>query len=208
MVINITRWSPDTCGCVIDVSWDDSVPGEQRKTEHYATVEVCPIHESLATKTHSLDHKSRRDKKLAGVLDIIQERNVNRVIDQINKTKHAFHRRQLQQGHLAVQSHNRDVREEYDAIFSEPHVHDSHIYDIVLEENQRKNRVYTHLLENLQVDIHETGYHFAGEGDKRTLHPHIISLPKTELDKLHKEFDKTHGKGKVRIVTTIAGDDK
>lgn len=40
----ITRWSPDTCDCVIDIGWDDSVPDTERRHTYNKSVKVCPYH--------------------------------------------------------------------------------------------------------------------------------------------------------------------
>jgi hypothetical protein len=39
----MTRWSPDTCGCVLD--YDD-------KIQHVASVQACPKHAHLAGQDH------------------------------------------------------------------------------------------------------------------------------------------------------------
>ena len=49
MVIKITRWSPDTCGCVIDYAWDDAVPENQRTVSFNNIVTKCPAHTILTT---------------------------------------------------------------------------------------------------------------------------------------------------------------
>ena len=46
MTINTTRWSPDTCSCVVEYSWDSELPAEQR-THTLSTIEKCPVHSSL-----------------------------------------------------------------------------------------------------------------------------------------------------------------
>jgi len=47
MVINTTKWSPDTCSCVIDYSWDNSVPADQR-THTLSSISKCSFHNSLS----------------------------------------------------------------------------------------------------------------------------------------------------------------
>ncbi len=39
MAIRTTRWSPDTCGCVVEYSWDDTVAADQRA---HTTTRVTP----------------------------------------------------------------------------------------------------------------------------------------------------------------------
>src|SRR5215212_113781 len=48
MVINTTQWQPDTCDCILEYSWDDSVPADQRV--HTPTNSIkCPFHTNQAT---------------------------------------------------------------------------------------------------------------------------------------------------------------
>ena len=47
MAIQITRWSPDTCRCVIDYQWDDSVPQEKREHTVSSIVSKCSFHDQL-----------------------------------------------------------------------------------------------------------------------------------------------------------------
>lgn len=44
----VTRWSPDTCGCVLEYSWDASVPADSRVHTYSATIRTCPTHPGLA----------------------------------------------------------------------------------------------------------------------------------------------------------------
>ena len=41
---HINRWSPDSCGCVIDYSWDDADPPEARAHSFENSVKSCPAH--------------------------------------------------------------------------------------------------------------------------------------------------------------------
>ena len=42
-MIQITRWSPDTCNCKIDYTWDDTIPQDQR-VHTMRSVVPCAIH--------------------------------------------------------------------------------------------------------------------------------------------------------------------
>lgn len=44
MAIQTTRWSPDTCGCIIEYSWDDSVPQNSRTHSLANYVRRCSVH--------------------------------------------------------------------------------------------------------------------------------------------------------------------
>lgn len=47
MAIHRTRWSPDTCGCVVDYEWDDADPAEGRAFTLVGVVARCPAHGQL-----------------------------------------------------------------------------------------------------------------------------------------------------------------
>ena len=44
----ITRWSPDTCGCVIDYTWDPDVPDGARTHSFHAVERICAGHDGLS----------------------------------------------------------------------------------------------------------------------------------------------------------------
>jgi len=51
MVINTTRWSPDTCSCIIEYSWDSTEPESTRTHTLSNFVNVCSFHSGLANNT-------------------------------------------------------------------------------------------------------------------------------------------------------------
>lgn len=48
MTVRTTRWSPDTCGCILEYEWDDAAPQDQRVHSYKNTVKSCPEHGALA----------------------------------------------------------------------------------------------------------------------------------------------------------------
>lgn len=46
-MIRITQWKPDTCDCVIQLSWDDAVPVDSI-VHTMASIKKCSIHDPLA----------------------------------------------------------------------------------------------------------------------------------------------------------------
>lgn len=53
MTIQTTRWRPDTCKCIMEYQWDDTVPQDQRTHSVSKIVEACPIHTGQPDKeTH------------------------------------------------------------------------------------------------------------------------------------------------------------
>lgn len=83
MKINTTRWSPDTCKCVIEYDWDVDLPADQRIHTPSNIVKDCPEHSGLTVGnlyTKILDENQRKNKfygeiiKLANVgEDVTQE---------------------------------------------------------------------------------------------------------------------------------------
>lgn len=45
--MKVTRWSPDTCGCVIDYQWDEKLPEKARVHQLKAVIKRCPAHQGL-----------------------------------------------------------------------------------------------------------------------------------------------------------------
>jgi len=51
MVINTTRYSPDTCQCVIDYDWDSTLDENNRVHTLKQFVNICTAHSSLPDNT-------------------------------------------------------------------------------------------------------------------------------------------------------------
>jgi len=71
MTINITRWSPDTCQCVIEYDWDSTLTEDQR-VHTLKTISKCPIHAALSNTTAYttvLDENPRKNMSHQFVLD-------------------------------------------------------------------------------------------------------------------------------------------
>ena len=51
MTIKTTRWSPDTCGCVLEYTWDDTQPESTRTHTLSTFVTRCSAHSGLANDT-------------------------------------------------------------------------------------------------------------------------------------------------------------
>lgn len=48
MTVNTTRWSPDTCKCILEYTWDDSISESSRTHTMSAIVQRCSAHTILA----------------------------------------------------------------------------------------------------------------------------------------------------------------
>jgi hypothetical protein len=71
MTINTTRWSPDTCTCVVEYSWDTEVLAEQR-THELTSIEKCPVHSSLTDSQAYLavtEENPRKNASLSSALE-------------------------------------------------------------------------------------------------------------------------------------------
>jgi len=68
----ITRWSPDTCGCVIEYSWDADLPDESRVHTYSSTIKDCPEHSGLGSAIYNviLDENQRKNKVHGELLKI------------------------------------------------------------------------------------------------------------------------------------------
>lgn len=56
MATNITRWSPDTCGCVIEYSWDSEASEDERVHEFHKVINQCTDHDGIETHPEVHDH--------------------------------------------------------------------------------------------------------------------------------------------------------
>lgn len=70
MVIKTTRWSPDTCDCVLEYDWDDSVPDNQIITSYKTTVNQCSNHLHLTgnNKKDTYDSVNEENKRKNGTI--------------------------------------------------------------------------------------------------------------------------------------------
>jgi hypothetical protein len=66
-VLNITRWKPDTCECLIEYEWDDSVPADQR-VHNYKHIIKCEAHKNEADDKVAFDKVNDENKTKNRVL--------------------------------------------------------------------------------------------------------------------------------------------
>lgn len=145
MVIQITTWSPDTCKCEFSYTWDDEEPQDQRVHTFYAVHNVCDAHMHLATQEHHLSKSADRDlhtvkgQTKMRHIHAVTERNITRHQERFDKETRRRVRRELDGLLPLVHQHNQQVKQDFEDIFTEPFVHDEHVYLAVLTENQNKN---------------------------------------------------------------------
>ena len=52
MAKHITRWSPDTCACVLDYEWDDELPQDQRTHTILEVIKGCSHHQGTKEEVY------------------------------------------------------------------------------------------------------------------------------------------------------------
>lgn len=72
----ITRWSPDTCGCIIDLEWDAEAAQEDRTHTALSIVKACPAHAGkYPGKSEHFDGVLEENQIKNMVLSLIRERH-------------------------------------------------------------------------------------------------------------------------------------
>lgn len=72
MTIRTTRWRPDTCDCIIDYTWDDTLPQDQIVHNVDNITRKCAAHQHLNNNNVFLavnNENPRRMKALKEILD-------------------------------------------------------------------------------------------------------------------------------------------
>lgn len=220
---NITRWSPNTCGCVIEyvTVYDDGNEKILEDPRFLLMNDVCDDHKHLASPMHRENHAQLSN----GVLAHIEEAksvNLGQVHMALDKAVRASHKRDLMQCRNQVIQHNERITEEWNELVSFPHAFDSHIYDIVLDENRTYNNSFTHLMDHLTAEKNmnilrqqedgnwilksnrEYSWKWSGKAPNRVLNVSLKSTDNTPLsfseeDKavIQAKHDEVIGKGKV-----------
>jgi hypothetical protein len=70
-MIRSTRWSPDTCACVIEFQWDDSLSEATRTHSAGTTINQCSLHAGLSVAAHFTaltDENPRKNKILDRII--------------------------------------------------------------------------------------------------------------------------------------------
>jgi len=136
---NISRVSPNSCGCVLETETEYDDNGNIISEPKFLLMNnVCDAHKHLASTTHKTEHT----KLSTHVLDLIEEAktvNLKQVDDLIEKATRASVKRDLMACRLQVLNFNAKLDEEWAELTTQPHAYDSHIHDLVLKENREKN---------------------------------------------------------------------
>jgi len=87
-MINVTRWHPDTCDCIIDYSWDTDLPADQRVHILSQTVRKCEVHQDLdGTDHYAAVRKENMSKNIyiSAIKDVYADANVDWSFDDKRK---------------------------------------------------------------------------------------------------------------------------
>lgn len=75
MTINTTRWTNDTCGCVVEYDWDDSIPQDSRTHTVSNVISKCAAHAAISDMTQHfnilLDENPRKNLAHQHAIDTI-----------------------------------------------------------------------------------------------------------------------------------------
>lgn len=78
-MIQITRWRPDTCDCIIEYEWDDTLP-EADRVHNLKTIQRCPAHQAHQKPDayQAVQDENRRKNKVHSLIlenmpDIVEE---------------------------------------------------------------------------------------------------------------------------------------
>jgi hypothetical protein len=165
----INRWSPDTCSCILDVSFDETLPSDQRTWAFFAVVRACPAHTSLipatterrlTTTTESESVVQTKEERLR-TIEQAADRNAARNMGEAkklhtrlgsdgNRTRWIAVKKPdgsqelaeippLDQIQQTLEADKRSKLEFYDTLFSQRFSLAQDVYTTVLEESQRKN---------------------------------------------------------------------
>ncbi len=95
-MIRVTRWSPDTCGCVLEYEWDDAQDENTRQVMFKRVVKRCSSHSLLSgvdVYNEVVSENTRKNIVLAEAQKVFPElipENYNWSFDKDRKLKVGF----------------------------------------------------------------------------------------------------------------------
>lgn len=73
MALHITKWEPDTCDCILEYEFDDTIPEDQRTHSVYNVIRSCTAHQGLGTFQNIfntvIEENPRKNNTLKHILD-------------------------------------------------------------------------------------------------------------------------------------------
>lgn len=76
MATKVTRWSPDTCGCVVEYTWDDAIPEDARAHLYEGHVRKCSRHNTITGEPAYAvvqEENTRKNRSMTILADNIPE---------------------------------------------------------------------------------------------------------------------------------------
>jgi len=86
MAIRTTRWSPDTCTCVIDYTWDDTT-SETNRVHTLSTITKCPAHIAQTDSTAYSTVLDENPRKNIALENILSSSPTTALYDTVNGTR-------------------------------------------------------------------------------------------------------------------------
>jgi len=82
MALKTTRWYPDTCECILEYQWDDSVDESNRTHTVSNIVSKCPVHQGIAETDQVYDTVyNKENRRKNQVLQFSLENGPNTLYD-------------------------------------------------------------------------------------------------------------------------------
>jgi hypothetical protein len=97
-MIKVTRWSPDTCDCVVEYSWDSEVPQDERVHIPHTVLKQCEAHKNKPLAVLHDELKEENQRKNIALGEIIKhfpdlaltDQNGEKTSPDPNKIKYSF----------------------------------------------------------------------------------------------------------------------
>lgn len=88
--MKVTRWQPDTCECVLEYVWDETIPEDERVLNPVEPVQTCAFHAAdysgeMPHENHYVkvrDENVNKNKVLSSLLKSLPKAQKKEIIDQ------------------------------------------------------------------------------------------------------------------------------
>lgn len=90
--MKITRWSPDTCECVIEYEWDETLSQDDRVHTQKKIINTCADHVGVTDTLYTvLDFETRRKNQLQGwILENLSNVSVEKTDENTGEIRKVF----------------------------------------------------------------------------------------------------------------------
>lgn len=139
VITKVQRWSPDTCGCVIEQAVDYDEQGNVVKEPYFLMMNtICDKHRRFASTRFKPNH-AQLSAHVISLIEQAKASNLRQVDDQIAKATRTLDRMDLARCRQQVIEFNNRLDIEWGELVQPAHAFDYHIHDKVLVENRTKN---------------------------------------------------------------------